>query len=124
MKKYLIPILLLLSMQSYGVEKKEITIQGNLIRSSTELYPSSGCFVDTYVCKAAATTCYTITVSVSGPDKNAPYLKEGDVSEGDEIIITTNEGVEHQGIFRGYSWTIDPEDPYLTRIHSIYYSND
>lgn len=81
MKKLLTPIFLLIVFNGYSIEKKEIKVSGELLRSSHETYPSSGVFVDSYTCKADPDKlCYTITIYKPGADSHAPYIVEDEIS--------------------------------------------
>jgi hypothetical protein len=124
MKKIISTTLLLLTVfSSFSTEKKTIEIRGVAKAASHEGNPSNGTFTDTYTCSPDdSKVCYSITIFIPGPDKNAPYLESGDVSNGDSISITAPDGNVINGIFRSYSWTADPNNPYLDRIHSIEYS--
>ncbi|MDZ4668585.1 MAG: hypothetical protein SGJ00_11985 [bacterium] len=85
-----------------------------MLRSSHENFPSSGVFVDSYTCKADPDKiCYTVTIYKQGSDGHAPFIVEEEISAGDSIMISTNDGNQFSGYFSGYSYSVDPNEPFF-----------
>lgn len=123
MKKILLVVTCLIYFQASAIEKKRIDVMGEAKSASHEECPGSGIFVDTYTCSPDnSKVCYSITIYVSGINRAATFIEEGEISYGQLIGITGPDGTIKDVYFHGYSYTPDPASPYLDRIHKIQYS--